>query len=242
MENYSRRFLVVIEGPNEGQAYPLQDVVCTIGRTADNTIVIDSPRISRHHTQIRFTESATGTMAMVEDMGSTNGTWVNQRQLSGPQRLMPGDIITLADYVAFRYEVEDTLNTEKLAPAMPGSVTKVIDDSATYPPPPPTYEEPYRPYDETPTPAPRQPFIQLGSAPQTAPPAQPVSRPSQPKAAPPVSTPAAPPAKRSKWVYLIVAILVVLICICVAIAVYLWFAPVTFWEQVFELFNIPLPQ
>jgi len=242
MENYSRRFLVVVEGPNEGQAYPLQDLVCTIGRTADNTIVVDSPRISRHHTQIRFVESATGTMAMVEDMGSTNGTWVNQRQLTGPQRLMPGDTITLADYIAFRYEVEDTLHTEKLPPAMPCSATKVIDDSATYTPPPPNYEEPYRPYDETPTPAPRQPFIQLGSVPQTMPPAQPVSRPQQPWATPPISTPAAPPAKRSKWVYVIVAILIVLICICVAIAVYLWFAPVTFWEQVFKFFNFPIPQ
>ncbi len=241
MENYSRRFLVVVEGPNEGQAYPLQDLVCTIGRTADNTIVIDSTRISRHHTQIRFAESATGTLAMVEDMGSTNGTWVNQRQLTGPQRLMPGDIITLADYIAFRYEVEDALHTEKLTPAMPGSATQVIDDNATYTPPPPDYEEPYRPYGETPTPPPRQPFIQIGSAAQSAPAAQPV-RPQQTWTAAPPSAPAAPPAKRSKWVYVIVAILLILICICVAIAVYLWFAPVTFWEQVFGLFDIPIPQ
>ncbi len=244
MENYSRRFLIVVEGPNEGQAYPLQGIVCTIGRTADNTIVIDSPRISRHHTQIRLAESATGTMAMVEDMGSTNGTWVNQRQLTGPQRLMPGDIITLADYVAFRYEVEDTLHTAKLTPPMSGSATQVIDDSATYtpPPPPPNYEEPYNPYGETPTPPPRQPFIQFGSAPQTVPAGQPTSAPQPAWAAPPVSAPAAPPAKRSKWVYIIVVILLVLICICVAIAIYLWFAPATFWEQVFQFFNIPLPQ
>lgn len=242
MENYSRRFLVVVEGPNEGQAYPLQDLVCTIGRTADNTIVIDSARISRRHTQIRFVESATGTLAMVEDMGSTNGTWVNQRQLTGPQRLMPGDTVMLADYIAFRYEVEDTLHTEKLAPAMPGGATQVIDDSATYTPPPPDSEEPYQPYGETPTPPPHQPFIQFGSAPQTAPAAQPISRPQQTWAAPPMSAPAAPPAKRSKWVYIIVAILLILICICVAIAVYLWFAPATFWEQVFQFFNIPLPQ
>ena len=48
--------------------------------------------------------------------------------------------------------------------------------------------------------------------------------------------------KRSKWVFIIVAILVVLICVCLAVAIYLWFAPVTFWEQVFQMFNIPLPQ
>lgn len=239
MENYNRRSLIVIEGPNEGQAYPLQDIVCTIGRTADNTIVIDSTRISRHHTQIRLAEETTGTTAIVEDMGSTNGTWVNHRQLTGPHRLMPGDVITLADYITFRYEVEETLPTEKLVPTMPGSATHVIDDSAPYmpPPPPPDYEEPYRPYTETPTPPPRQPFIQLGSAPQAAS----TSPPQQTWGTPPVSSPAAPPAKRSKWIYVIVAILLVLICVCLGVAIYLWFAPVTFWEQVFGLFNIPMP-
>lgn len=244
MENYSRQFLIVIEGPNEGQSYPLQDMICTIGRTADNTIVIDSTRISRHHTQIRLLQEGTGITAIVEDMGSTNGTWVNQRQLAGPHRLMPGDIITLADDISFRYAVEDTLHTEKLVPAMPGNATQVIDDSSSYtpPPPPPNYEESYRPYSESPTPPPRQAYIQFGSGPQTAPTSQPTSAPQPAWAASPASSPAAPPAKRSKWVYIIVAILLVLICICVAIAVYLWFAPVTFWEQVFELFNIPIPQ
>jgi hypothetical protein len=243
MENYSRRFLVVIEGPNEGQAYPLQDVVCTLGRTADNTVVIDSTRISRHHTQIRFPEGAAGTAAMIEDMGSTNGTWVNYRQLTGPYRLMPGDVITLADYISFRYEVEDSSPTEKLAPAIPDSATQVMDDppSMPPPPPPPDYEEPYRPYTESPTPPPQQPFLHLGSATQTAPASQPTSVPRQMRTAPPVSAPAAPPAKRSKWIYIIVAILLALICICLGIAVYLWFAPVTFWENVFELFNIPFP-
>jgi len=241
MENYSRRFLVVVEGPNQGQAYPLQDMVCTIGRTADNTIVIDSTRISRHHTQIRLVEGGT---ALVEDMGSTNGTWVNHRQLTGPHRLTPGDIITLADYISFRYEVEDTLNTEKLAPPMSGSATQVMDDSSPYtppPPPPPDYEEPYSPYAETPVPPPQQPYIKFGPGSQTAPTAQPMPTPQPTWGAAPVSSPAAPPAKRSRWIYVIIAILLVLICICLGVAIYLWFAPVTFWESVFELFNMPIP-
>jgi predicted component of type VI protein secretion system len=240
MEITTQRFLVVIEGPNEGQSYPLQDMVCTIGRTADNTIVIDSTRISRHHTQIRFTERTAGTAAIVEDMGSTNGTWVNHRQLTGPHQLMPGDVITLADYITFRYEVEDALSTERLAPAMPGNATQMLDDSSPYPPPPPPppdYEEPYRAYSESPTMPPQEPFIQFDSAPQTVLPSQPTPPPQRARTAPP----ATPPVKRSKWIYLVVAILLILICICLGVAIYLWFAPVTFWESVFELFNIPLP-
>jgi len=234
MENYSQQFLVVIEGPNEGQAYPLQDMICTLGRTTDNTIVIDNTRISRHHTQIRLLPQG----AIVEDMGSTNGTWVNRRQLTGPHRLKPGDVITLADYITFRYELEDTLHTDKLAPAMPGSATQVIDDSPPYvpPPPPPDYEEPY-PADQSITPPPQQPFFQYDSAAQTVSSAQPTSAPQQTRGA----SPATPPAKRSKWIYFVIALLLILICVCLGIAVYLWFAPVTFWESVFELFNIPIP-
>ncbi|MBN2389724.1 MAG: FHA domain-containing protein [Anaerolineae bacterium] len=243
MENTIRRFLVVIEGPNAGQAYPLQDMVCTIGRTADNTIVIDSTRISRHHTQIRLAEGTTGTTAIVEDMGSTNGTWVNHRQLTGPHRLMPGDVVTLADYITFQYEVEDALSTAKLIPTMPDSATQMMNDSTPYPPPPPPpdYEEPYRTYSESPIIPPQQPLIQFDSASQTASASQPTPAPQQAWTAPPPPPPAAPPARRSKWIYVIVAILLVLICICLGIAIYLWFAPVTFWESVFDLFNIPLP-
>lgn len=218
MENQNRRLLIITEGPNQGQSYALQEMICTLGRTADNTIVIDSPRISRHHTQIRLLPEG----AIVEDMGSTNGTWLNNRRLTSPQRLMPGDIIGLADYIAFRFEVEEEMRTEKLTSAIPGTPTQVMDDvySIPAPPPPMDYQEPYRQYTESETP----PFI----------PAQPA----QPAALQPV---VAPRAKRSQWMYIVVAILLILICICAAVAVYLWFAPVEFWQKVFELFNIPVP-
>ncbi len=217
MENQIRRLLIVTEGPNQGQSYVLQEMICTLGRTADNTVVIDSPRISRHHTQIRLLPEG----AIVEDTGSTNGTWLNNRRLTSPQRLTPGDIIGLADYISFRFEVEEGMRTERLVPAMPGTPTQAMSDVYNVPaPPPPSYEEPYRPYAETATPS----FTPAQSAP------------------PPVSQPAsAPGAKRSQWVYIVVAILLVLICICAAVAVYLWFAPVEFWQKVFELFNIPIP-
>jgi hypothetical protein len=245
MNNAKRQFLVVIEGPNEGETFPLPNAICTIGRTTDNTIVIDSTRISRHHTQIRFTEGTTGTEAVIEDMGSTNGTWVNSRPIAGPSPLKPGDRIMLADYITFRYEVSLSSATEKVIPPMPGSATRVIDDSASYtpppPPPPPDYEEAYSPYRESSSPPSQQPFIQIGSTPQPAPAARPTPAPQPEWAARPVAPPAKPPAKRAKWVYFLIALLLILICVCLGIAIYLWFAPVTFWESVFELFNAPFP-
>ena len=245
MENYREgesfaRFLVMIEGPNEGQVYPLQDTVCTLGRSANNTLVIDSPSISRYHTQIRLLPGrAMGATAIVEDMGSTNGTWVNQRQLTGPQRLVSGDIITLADHISFRYEVKDTPLIER---PTPGSLSRSKDDSQTYPPPPPPDDQAARQaYPEGVPASPKQPFVQYGAAAQTAPPSQPASAPRRTSTTVVSPPPSAPPAKRSTWTYIIVAILLILICLCLAVAVYLWFAPVTFWEQVFGLFNIPIP-
>ena len=49
-------------------------------------------------------------------------------------------------------------------------------------------------------------------------------------------TTTAPPVKLSKWVYIVVAILFVAL-ICILLGIYLWFAPVTLWESIFELFS-----
>lgn len=219
MESNFRQLLIVNTGPGQGQAYVLQDAVSTLGRTPDNTIVIDSPRISRHHAQIRLLPEG----AVIEDMGSTNGTQVNDRPLTGPRRLAHGDIIALADYITFRYETEAPARTERLpSSSSPEGATQVMTDVPVYsdvapPPPPPSYQEPYAQYDAAPEPAyTPQPVTLEPQAPEKP--------------------------KRSKWVFIIVALLVVLICVCLAVAIYLWFAPVEFWEQVFQMFNIPLPQ
>ncbi len=52
---------------------------------------------------------------------------------------------------------------------------------------------------------------------------------------------AAPRPRRPQALYGVIGILVVLICLCVALAIYLWFAPLSFWERLFDLLGIPLP-
>ena len=85
MENQTQHALIVAQGPNEGKRYVLQGLLCTLGRASDNTIVLDSSRVSRHHAQIRLLPTGT----LVEDLGSTNGTWVNERRISEPTPLSP---------------------------------------------------------------------------------------------------------------------------------------------------------
>ena len=67
--------LVIIDGPLAGSSVPLTGNTITLGRSASNT----------HHARV-YTDPATGKWA-VEDLGSTNGTVVNQQRLNAPMIL-----------------------------------------------------------------------------------------------------------------------------------------------------------
>ena len=92
-------WLTVRKGPQAGTVYPLRGSSFTVGRQPDNYIVIDDPMVSRHHA--RFTLQ--GSSYVLEDLGSANGTWVNNVRLAGPATLRPGDIIGLGQEVVLMY-------------------------------------------------------------------------------------------------------------------------------------------
>ena len=68
--------LEVIEGPDAGRQVPLTGPV-DIGRDPSASVVLDDPQVSRHH--VRITPQGAG--AVVEDLGSSNGTFVNHNEL-----------------------------------------------------------------------------------------------------------------------------------------------------------------
>ena len=72
--------------------WPLGPVV-TIGRLPDNTIVIDSPAASGHHA----CAALEGQDFVLEDLESTNGTFVNDARVSR-HTLRNGDVIRIGDY------------------------------------------------------------------------------------------------------------------------------------------------
>lgn len=78
--------LVVIEGPLVGTVIPLADVQITIGRAPDSTLVIDDDYASSRHARIYPAE---GTW-IVEDLGSTNGTWIDRTRITTPTVLPVG--------------------------------------------------------------------------------------------------------------------------------------------------------
>lgn len=66
--------LVVLSGPEQGALFPLEDgEEFSVGRAVANSIVLTEPGISRSHANFRLT----GHSIEVEDLGSTNGTFVN---------------------------------------------------------------------------------------------------------------------------------------------------------------------
>lgn len=222
MNENREHMLVVVEGPDQGHTYPLQGMICTLGRASDNTLVIDSPRVSRHHAQIRLLPSG----AVIEDMGSTNGTWVNQRRLRGPHELASGDLVSLADFISFRYVVEGGTRTEQFGVPDAGSSTQIMGDDLPVP-------DDYAEAHDYPTPEP-----QAGSDDVVFTPAY---EPVTPGGGGPGGEAVEAEGGRPTWVYVLIGVLVLLICACIGFAVYLWFAPVEFWERVFDLFGLPLP-
>jgi class 3 adenylate cyclase len=73
---------------------------CTLGRHPDNTIVVDDHKASRHHALVRLTADGT----LLQDLGSTNGTFVNGERV-GDRVLLPGDVVVVGR-TALRYELD----------------------------------------------------------------------------------------------------------------------------------------
>jgi DNA-binding winged helix-turn-helix (wHTH) protein len=73
---------------NGGRAW-LRDGEHLLGRDPDLELFLDSPGISRRHALIRIA----GDEATIEDLGSKNGTFVADRRLDSPTRLVAGDHI-----------------------------------------------------------------------------------------------------------------------------------------------------
>src|SRR5512146_1985735 len=95
--------LVMRSGPSVGKVYPLDKNELFIGRDLSNDIVINDPEISRRHSRL-FNQ---GTGYVIEDLGSTNGTFANGQRLLGPHVLRGGDTITFGERISMVYESSD---------------------------------------------------------------------------------------------------------------------------------------
>ncbi len=79
---------LIVEGV---KVHPLSESVVNIGRRLENQLVIDDPRVSRNHAQLRAIKGR----FVLFDLNSTGGTFVNGQRTSQTV-LYPGDVISLA--------------------------------------------------------------------------------------------------------------------------------------------------
>jgi hypothetical protein len=94
--------IFVEQKPAEGREQPVSDGM-TIGREGCDVNLIDQ-EVSRRHAAIR---SANGSFA-IEDLGSTNGTFVNDERITGVRVLSHGDTVRLGSTVWTVQAVEIT--------------------------------------------------------------------------------------------------------------------------------------
>jgi two-component system, cell cycle response regulator len=107
---HDRAILTVLTGVNAGQVFSLEGNDNVIGRSREASIRIDDVGISRKHTRISRTQSGG---FVVEDMGSTNGTFVAARRVDRLE-LRPGDRVQVGPNVLFRFSLIDSTE-EQLA-------------------------------------------------------------------------------------------------------------------------------
>lgn len=81
--------IVVIYGGVLGQRVELANGVVTIGRDDDNSLAVPLHTLSRRHARVFVKDGA----YYVEDLESTNGTFVNERATTGPMALKNGDLL-----------------------------------------------------------------------------------------------------------------------------------------------------
>ncbi len=87
--------LTMRTGPAPGKVFDLNQPEISIGRDVSNDFIINDVEISRRHARLYLQ----GTQYVIEDLGSTNGTFINGQRLSGSHVLRAGDVVLLGENV-----------------------------------------------------------------------------------------------------------------------------------------------
>jgi pSer/pThr/pTyr-binding forkhead associated (FHA) protein len=90
-----KAFLMVSTGAAAGTVFPLTDPSVLIGRSLDAQVSINEQAISNEHARIE----QNGANFTLRDLGSTNGTYVNDRRVSSPLAVRRGDQLKVGSTV-----------------------------------------------------------------------------------------------------------------------------------------------
>jgi DNA-binding response OmpR family regulator len=96
-----------------GKEHPIINPLVTIGRAVENDIVVVSKRSSREHARIR----RDGRKTLLEDLGSTNGTYHNNERITVAVELRDGDRLSIGE-ILFIFHDPDTTTRETPIPEL----------------------------------------------------------------------------------------------------------------------------
>ncbi|TLM97865.1 MAG: FHA domain-containing protein, partial [Actinobacteria bacterium] len=85
--------LRAVSGAVSGRSWRLPAGEVKIGRDATNLVAVEDAKASREHARIRYADG----VYTLSDLGSSNGTFVNERQISGQVPLSDGDMIRIGN-------------------------------------------------------------------------------------------------------------------------------------------------
>lgn len=155
--------LIMRSGPTPGKAYELNKSEIYIGRDIHNDVVVNDAEVSRKHARMQMQAGG----YVLEDLGSTNGTFVNGQRLMGPHVLRPNELIMLGENVSLVFETSYEA----------GETVSAASQPAPYTPPPVTERPASTPAARTGEVTPR-PAVQQGYEEQVSPsPAEPYYEP-----------------------------------------------------------------
>lgn len=188
--------LVMRSGPNVGQEFLLESNEIIIGRDTQSDVVVNDTEVSRRHSRL-FLQ---GRGYVLEDLGSTNGTFVNGQRLMGPHLLIPGEYISLGGQTGFVFEaVQFDSDATRVASTIRPPVDKPVSVPQAYSP----IQEAAQPIPPV-QPSPVQPISSLPVHQETYSGQVPLSE-------------EEPPKKKNNTLKIVIIVLAILfVCFCVA--------------------------
>ncbi len=132
--------LIVRDGSLRGRRFEVESGEVTIGRERSDVLLDDDGEVSRNHAVVR--QSSEG--FEVEDLGSTNGTFVNEQRISEPTRLSSGDIVRVGQ-TRFDVEIKEDPNKTVVS----GLVAPPTQEHSPPPDMPPPAPPPAEPEDKS---------------------------------------------------------------------------------------------
>ena len=134
---------VMRSGPTPGATFSLEGDQLTIGRDSSSGVAINDAEISRKHARLTFQ----GGKYVIEDLGSTNGTFVNGQRLVSAVVLKSGDVVSFGEQIVLMYEAlssdpGETMISARKNPQRPVPASAPVTAQASAPAPQQYYSPP----------------------------------------------------------------------------------------------------